>query len=461
MSLRRRLLTMVFVVLGLCLVAGSALTYWHSVRKVDIEMISAEEVGVSALRDALLAAHDPTSDARLQIRRVLSAFDGDRHLKVRLVSPTGDILERSRVPPPADPAPEWLFALLAGERSPRVIELPPHMRALGHIEVEAQPANEISEVWEDAKLKLLIIGGFCALVLALTYATLGSALRPLETLSAALARVGKGDYRVQVDETGPHELTIIYKAFNNMAQELDRSERQNRRLAEQLSTVQEEERAEIARDLHDEIGPFLFAVDVDAQTIPPLMDKGARDEVLARGKSIRQSVTHMQKHLRNVLSRLRPALMLDLGLTHAVDQLVAFWQGRRPAIEFTTDIDEQRLPPNIEEAAFRILQEGTSNAIRHGEPAHIALTARIGDSGRLRISVSDDGSGLVSSASGGFGLKGMRERVRLLGGTLSLQPGVTGSGVLLTAELPLPESARPAPLSAAKQEEAIEAVRPL
>jgi len=452
---------MVFVVLGLCLIAGSALTYWHSVRKVDIEMVSAEEVGVSALRDALLALHDPTTDARLQIRRILSAFDGDRHLKVRLVSPTGEILERSRVPAPTDPAPKWLFALLAGERSPRVIELPPNMRELGRIEVEAQPANEISEVWEDAKLKLLIVGGFCTLVLALTYATLGSALRPLETLSSALARVGQGDYRVQVDETGPQELTIIYKAFNNMAQELDRSERQNRRLAEQLSTVQEEERAEIARDLHDEIGPFLFAVDADAQTIPPLLNRGASDEVLARGKSIRQSVTHMQKHLRNVLSRLRPALMLDLGLTHAVDQLVAFWQSRRPAILFTSDIEERRLPPTIEEATFRILQEGTSNAIRHGKPSRIELSARIGDNGRLRVSVSDDGSGIASAGGAGLGLKGMRERVRLLGGTLTLQSGVAGSGVQLTAELPLPEGARAVPSPAAKKEETIEAIRPL
>lgn len=459
MPLRRRLLLLVFLVLAISLIGGGALTYWHSVGKIETEMQSAREVGESAVRDAL-SSITTSSDASQHLRRIVSSFDGDRHLRVSHVGADGTLIATSRVSKPTDPPPSWLHRALAGPPDPSVLGLPAGLESLGHIVLEPVPTNEIGEVWEDAKLKLVIVGGFFSLVLALTYATLGRALRPLESLSNGLARVGQGDYRVHVDEAGPQELTIIYKAFNQMAETLDQSERQNRRLGEQLSTVQEEERAEIARDLHDEIGPFLFAVDVDAQTIPTLLEKGNEEEVAARAKAIRQSVGHMQKHLRSVLSRLRPALLLDLGLVHAVDHLVAFWRSRRPAIVFTADIEPDRLPPALEEAAFRILQEGTSNAIRHGQPTRIALLARRQADGRLRIMISDDGSGIAASPGGGFGLKGMRERVRQLGGTVNLSEHDGGRGVLITAELPMPGVAPASERALAPRDDKHEVARP-
>ncbi len=145
-------------------------------------------------------------------------------------------------------------------------------------------------------------------MLALIYATVGRALRPLEQLSSALERVGDGDYTAHVAEAGPEDLKPIYRAFNQMAERLRTSEQHNQRLNEQLSTVQEEERSEISRDLHDEIGPFLFAADVDAQAIPLLVSRDASSEIVERSKAIRQSVQHMQVHLRGILSRLRPTL---------------------------------------------------------------------------------------------------------------------------------------------------------
>jgi two-component system sensor histidine kinase UhpB len=223
-----------------------------------------------------------------------------------------------------------------------------------------------------------------------------------------------------------------------MAGQLRTAEQQNRRLNEQLSTVQEEERAEIARDLHDEIGPVLFATDVDAQSIPLLLARNANEDAIGRSKAIRQSVQHMQLNLRGILSRLRPAMLIDQGLTHAVEQLVAFWHARRPQIAFEIDIEDTRLPTNIEEVAFRILQEGTSNAVRHGKPSTIALTARRTAEGALRVVVSDDGSGIVATSSRGFGLAGMKERVAASGGNLSVTSRDGEKGVVLTAEIPLP-----------------------
>ena len=441
MPLRRRLLVLVALVLGACLLVGGALTYWAGLRKIELEMSSAIEVGSSAVTDAL-SSIETSGDPAAQLSRVVRAFDGDRHVVARLIGTDGAVKDVSRLRPPVDPPPAWLYRLLEGKIHTRTFELPPSLQHLGSIALEADPHNEVGEVWEDLKLKFLIIASFCGVVLALIYASLGRALKPLEDLSAALNRVGEGDYSAHVAEEGPEDLNLIYRAFNRMADQLRTAEEQNQRLNEQLSTVQEEERSEIARDLHDEIGPFLFAVDVDAQSIPLLLSRDATGDVANRASAIRQSVQHMQVHLRGILSRLRPAMLIDQGLTHAIEHLVAFWRTRRPAITFHTDIEDARFPGHIEEAAFRILQEGTSNAVRHGTPSTIGLTAKRTPEGALRIVVSDDGTGIAASAKRGFGLVGMRERVTALNGTLEVTASKGEKGVMLVAEIPLPSERR-------------------
>lgn len=439
MPLRRRLLILISIVLAACVAGGSALTYWHAVYKVESEISSALEVSSSTLREAISTlASSPEPERHL--RRIVSAFDGERHLKAELTAPDGSIIVASRIKPPTDPAPNWLYEFLASPNYHRVFALPENLQHLGTIALEADPHNEVSEVWGDAQIKLIVVGGFCSLVLALVYGTLGWALRPLDELSKAFVRVGQGDFRAQVAEAGPEELTLIYKAFNQMTKQLQNAEQQNQRLNEQLTTVQEEERSEIARDLHDEIGPFLFAVDVDAQTIPALIERGAQDQAIERSKVIRQSVGHMQTHLRNILRRLRPAMLIDLGLHHAVDQLIAFWQSRKPSINFTCDVDELTLPAPIAEAAFRILQEGVSNAVRHGRPTKVEISAKRTSDGRLRVIVSDDGIGIDASAARGFGLAGMKERAIMHDGSLKISERKNGSGVMLVAELPIADA---------------------
>ena len=437
MPLRRRLLVLVALVLGACLLVGGALTYWAGLRKIELEMSSAIAVGSSTVTDALTSI-ETSGDPETQLLRMVGAFDGDRHIVARLIATDGAVKDVSHLKPPVDPPPAWLYRLLGGKIHTRSFDLPPKLQHLGSITLEADPHNEVGEVWEDLKLKFLIISSFCSVVLALIYASLGRALKPLEDLSAALNRVGEGDYSAHVAEQGPEDLNLIYRAFNRMADQLRTAEEQNQRLNEQLSTVQEEERSDIARDLHDEIGPFLFAVDVDAQSIPLLLSRDATGDVTNRAAAIRQSVQHMQVHLRGILSRLRPAMLIDQGLTHATEHLVAFWRTRRPAIAFHTDIEDARFPAHIEEAAFRILQEGTSNAVRHGKPSKIGLTAKRTAAGALRIVVSDDGTGIAATAKRGFGLVGMRERVAALDGTLEITASREEKGVMLVAEIPLP-----------------------
>jgi two-component system, NarL family, sensor histidine kinase UhpB len=442
MSLRRRLLAIIALVLLASLLGGGALTYWHGNRKIALEMSSAISVGDNAVRDALLPLlPGPITDS--QLARIVTSFDGDRHLRAQHIEPSGNVALQSRVQPPSNAAPNWLVKLLAAPPHTAVLELPDDR---GKIVLRSDPLNEITEVWDDAKLKLAIVGGFCTLILALISMTLSRALKPLEELSQALQQVGAGDYEAHVSESGPEELAAIYKGFNTMATRLHEAERKNRQLNEQLNSLQDEERAEIARDLHDEVGPFLFAVDVDAQSIPALIARTENDDVIHRASAIRQSVAHMQTHLKSVLSRLRPGTMIDLGLAHAAGQIAAFWHARYPEIAFHIDCIDESFGARIDETAFRVLQEGTSNAIRHGKPKHIWLSTQKREDGILSVTVIDDGKGLSTATRNGFGLSGMNDRLERIGGRLSVAPGTDGRGVTLRADIPFNETTLNTPI---------------
>lgn len=178
MSLRHRLLALIAVLLAASLLVGGALTYWHGLQRIELEMSSALEVGENAVRDAIVPLiNTPITSEQLQ--RIISSFDGDRHVSASLLSTNGTALLQSHVKLPSDPPPKWLYWILTGPQQIASIELP---KSEGRIQLRADPLNEVTEVWDDAKIKLAIVGLFCGLVAAMVSMTLGRALKPLEDL---------------------------------------------------------------------------------------------------------------------------------------------------------------------------------------------------------------------------------------------------------------------------------------
>jgi two-component system sensor histidine kinase UhpB len=125
--------------------------------------------------------------------------------------------------------------------------------------------------------------------------------------------------------------------------------------------VQEEERSEPARDLHDEIGPLLFAVSVDLSVIQ--QDEAVRSTaVAARIESIRESITRMYKDVKAILARLRPASLVDLGLAQAAESLVNFWQTRYPDIVFVVRSNAEGFGTPIDDAMSAFWPDGDLSA---------------------------------------------------------------------------------------------------
>jgi two-component system, NarL family, sensor histidine kinase UhpB len=443
MSLRFRLITLVALALTVSLAVGGAIACFNATRSVRTEMLSALQVGRQSVDNAiktLQGARDP----QRHLDDLVAAFEGNRHLRV---SVTGGataaalpVSDRS----PFGGVPSW-FAWVIGvapvaEGVPVVVD----GRSFGTIVIETDPHNEILEVWNQFSESVVTLGLFCGSTVLLIYLLMGHALRPLERLGAALEQVGERDYGARIGGALAPELARLRDCFYRMAARLAAADRDNQRLNEHLLTVQEQERSDIARDLHDEVSPFLFAINIDTANMARALAEGRARDVPGGIQSITEAVRHMQRHVRSMLGRLRPVGLDGIGLPDAVDNLIAFWRRRRPEIDYRVSVGAECAPlaPVIQTAICRIVQESISNALRHGHPALIAVTiGRRYDPERMHdeatVQIVDDGHGMEDAGAVGYGLLGMSERVRALGGRLALS-NRPGGGLAVTAVLPCP-----------------------
>jgi two-component system sensor histidine kinase UhpB len=427
MSLRVRLIVSIVIVLFLSLCVGGAAACWHATRSVRTEMQAALAVGTQTVRNGVAGV----SAAGLE--RLVHEFDGDRHVRADLLDVSGQWRAGSVPATLAPNVPAWFVDLLAPKLPPARFDL----GAAGAIRLTADPRNEAGEVWTQWQDDLVAAGLSSGLSIVLVAVVVGRALRPLDRLSAALASIGSGDHAAPVTYAGPPEVVRLARGFNAMVERLGTARARNVRLHEQLLTLQEEERADLARDLHDEIGPFLFAVSLDAASIEQAVAAGRTSDVPERARAIRDAVGRMQRQVRAMLHRLRPARPAEAGLTPALEGLVAFWRARQPAVAFSLDVsvDAARFDDATAGVIFRVVQEGLSNAVRHGRPRCIVIAIGADDSGGVILRIADDGAGLATADKPGFGVTGMRERVEGLGGTLHAGRG-QGAGFVVTARLP-------------------------
>lgn len=436
MSLRIRLILLVTLALALSLALGGTLALRNARQSVTTEMNSALTVARQTI-DSGIASANGSPDWRRDIDRLVASFSGNRHLRVSL-SGDGIVARPSVESPPVGEVPYW-FERVIGVKSD-VARIPVVIEGLsrGTILVETVPHNEILENWDAFGESLLTMAIFSFATIVLILLFVGHALRPLGRLNAALAAVGRGEYGTRLEGPLPPELSGLRDSFNRMSGELGMMAEQNRRLTGELLTLQEQERGDIARDLHDEVGPFLFGINVDAANIGRAVEGGRTGEIAAHLRSIGDAVGHMQRQVRDMLGRLRPIGLEEFGLAVAIDGLVEFWRRRHPEIAYSVAIgdDIDGFGEAIDLVIYRLVQEGLSNSIRHGQPNRVAIAVeyRAGDE-TIMVRVEDDGGGIDHNAALGYGLLGMSERVKALGGQLAID-NRKSRGLIVTAVLP-------------------------
>jgi two-component system sensor histidine kinase UhpB len=412
---------------------GCVLVGWHAAASVRAEMQSALAVGRSAARNGVEellagAASEPG------LRHLVATFNGNRHLRVVLSDARGRPITTVSPLPAQRAVPTWFARAIAPDLAPASVAIP----IGGAITLFADPANEIVEVWDQAGDAARTIVVFFGLTVLLVHWVVGRALRPLARLATALDRVGAGDYAARLNVIGPPELARIALGFNRMAGQLGEMAAHNDHLQDQVLSLQEEERAELARDLHDEVGPLLFAAGIDAAGLARLIPAGRVAEASARVEAIRDALGQIQAQIRGILGRLRPLAFGVVALPEAIGNLVAFWRSRHPDIVFTLELaeEDEALDERKRATICRVVQESLCNAVRHGQPTQIEISVTRSD-GSILVRVADDGVGAaVDTLAPGFGLTGMAERVRAQSGSLAITGRAGGRGLAVLARLP-------------------------
>jgi PAS domain S-box-containing protein len=213
---------------------------------------------------------------------------------------------------------------------------------------------------------------------------------------------------------------------------------QVRALSRRMLAVQEEERRHIARELHDEAGQTLTACKIALDRLGP----GLEPEFRTVARDLGFGLDRVLEIVRTLSRDLRPTVLDDFGLGAALRRLAALW-GEDGHVAFTLVFDPEplpRCPPEVETVAYRVVQEALTNARRHAGASAVRVRVRV-RGGELVLRVEDDGRGFDVAAmrqralaGESFGLLGMEERVRLLGGRflLATRPG---AGTVVEARL--------------------------
>jgi two-component system sensor histidine kinase UhpB len=449
---------------------------------IDDEVDAAMTLAAVMARLGQLGQTDDRS--ALESLRAMQAEHPLRHLALQVHAQDGTLLLG---PPPSAPAPapwRWLLQLhqawLSAPDDRRVAW--PVPRADGSRWTVSLAASHDSErreamgsLLDMLVLLLLCVGG----LLAVMHWNVRRAFAPLGRLLQAIAGIEGHDAR-QVQALPPmptRELESLAAALRHLGAALDQAEAQRRQLSQQVLTLQEDERARLARDLHDEFGQRLTALRVDAAWLARQVAGDARLQQVVDGMA--RQCALVQADIRSLLTRLQPfgppaslaaaegpaAESLARGLA-LLQALVDSWQGSgpEPGLACRLDLawlgaDGQPLPWPDDGAAgalwlprplwlalYRISQEALTNVARHAEARAAGLRLQLrggrqpGDALQIDWQAWDDGVGLPLDGSGaagpspaerllprGNGLAGLQERVWAQGGTLQCSPALPGA----------------------------------
>lgn len=230
------------------------------------------------------------------------------------------------------------------------------------------------------------------------------------------------------------------EALQQVQAELTRREQLRRELLRHTVQAQEDERARIARELHDETSQVLSALSLDLATLQGSL--AGLPESLAIVERLQSLSRQMSQGLYRMVHDLRPAQLDDLGLVAALQYLQDENRGKGLQVQLQVDGSAHPIDPIRETVLFRVAQEALNNTLRHAgtDSAALRLEYRPGE---VLLEVSDRGRGFSTtqefSPPQGWGLAGMRERVEALGGRLRIE-SEPGAGTLVEASIPLDAS---------------------
>jgi signal transduction histidine kinase len=312
-------------------------------------------------------------------------------------------------------------------------------RVYGELTVTPSAEMEIAQAWENICNLLGLTAMTVLAVCLLVYLSISRALRPARIIVAGLESMGKGNLACRLPSFELIEWQRTACAINQLAASQQQLLGERQKLAVKLINLQEEERRYLARELHDEFGQCLSAINAVAASIAQTAEQLC-PALVGETDHISRITQHMMDSVRDLLMRLRPAELDELGLAASLNSLVSGWNAHSSGkIHYQLSIvgDCALLPEPLTVTLFRVTQECLTNIAKHSAAANVNVTL-VTTVDAVALTVKDDGiaTELPFTDGSGIGLLGIRERVSALNGQLTLtiaQP----HGLIVEAWLPI------------------------
>ena len=380
-SLRNRLNLIFASLFALWLVADAIHDVWQASGRSRVETQSAMRVTKDFVATTL--ALSPEAPEPEVVKNLVASLQHLRHVRAGMGDPSlaSAILSEANK---ESEAPRWFRALVGAPAEVAVIPVAMKNGVTESIILVADPADEIDEVWDEARENALEGGLMALAAIGLSSLLVGRAVRPLGVAGATLSKLEAGDYSARAEGDGPPEIRNLNAKVNSLAETLDGLNRANDELMGRVFDAHDEQRQLIAHELHDEFGPHLFALRASAAVLAKTI--GDQPAARAAASAIEAQVGELQGQNRRILADLRPAALEELGLVEALEALVAHWRRAAPKILVSLDVD-----PRVDASRRASKSDGLSLRAR-GDDQRVSPRRRHEDRGVAEVRNADRGA---------------------------------------------------------------------
>ncbi|NOU24655.1 MAG: HAMP domain-containing protein [Methylotenera sp.] len=316
--------------------------------------------------------------------------------------------------------PEW-FAKLVRPKT-EVVE---RKIRYGTLVVSSSSAGSIREAWSGFSQLMWVGLGFFVLLNVMVYALLRYSLRPIQPILASINRMEHGDLETRLPAFKLPEFDRIGHSLNRMAESLaaERQLEENRQLTQLIQSHIEDERRSLARELHDELGQYVTAIKTFAVAIVN-KTKDKSPDIAGNAQTIVAAANQIYDGMHDIIRKLRPGALDNLGLSETLRDAVNYWQKVHPEMRFNLSLEGalDQLGETLNINIYRIVQESINNALKHANAKLIDIQLLVEANG-LELTIKDDGVGMILSAvdqTQHFGLLGIRERVQGFHGSFNV-----------------------------------------
>ena len=425
MSLKSQLLIYINSLLLVATLIGLITIMMVTQKNVREEVLSTMSLAEFAIEQGVKKNPDFYLFQRNNNELGISELSGIRHLKIQFFDKDDVLLEETlNIPDEIKPPPPWFINIiesLSDEIFFSKINLEQRGELTGYILIKPEPIFEYAEIWQQIKVGLWIILSFLVLINFVVLLLFSHMIKPINKIIEGFEKLEAGNFKSRIKKSNILELDIIGKKFNSMIDNLRQNNNKIHKLSQNLIDVQEQEKSELARDLHDELGQSLTALQAEAASISKTTKKKSRDEAIF---NVIKLSKNMMLSTREIIKKLNLGLIEDLGFESALIELFENWKRRFKGVKFEYYIDEKAIKKITNKKTahlYRIFQEALTNIAKHSSPKKIQISIRYMDnSNKTRILISNDGIGSESSNLDGLGLIGIAERVDQIQGTLEI-----------------------------------------